>query len=277
VAVRQHIEMLLNRGRTFSPRTSFARLAGSLVLLIELAIPALFTPRIVFAQHGGNQAFEVASIKPGDPRDDKFNVQIGNNGITAANITLKDLIGFVYGVRDYQISGGPKWLDAAKFTIHAKVGAAAPLPPGAVGLSRVAPMLRSLLEERFKLAVHPEMKEGSVYELVVAKDGPKLKSAAESGFVRRSKAEITVMGAPVAVFARTLEGALDRPVIDATGLNGVYDFLLTFTPEEPEIIGDPNRPSVFTAIQEQLGLRLQPARGAVGMIVIDHAERPDAN
>jgi uncharacterized protein (TIGR03435 family) len=233
----------------------------------------------------------VASIKPGDPNDQRESILTSPGGrFTAKGVTLRELISEAYDLRDHQISGGPGWMGSARFDIDARPSSAVEIALGPAGFSQIRPMIQSLLEERFRLAVHRETKQEPVYELVVARGGPKLKevpdsaNASQSGLhTERQKIVGTAARAPM--LARVLAGRLGRSVIDKTGLTGKYDFTLEYTPDPGPLAGeqdappppDSSGPSLFTALQDQLGLKLESAKGPVEVLVIDHAEKPDAN
>ncbi|HXP87209.1 MAG TPA: TIGR03435 family protein [Bryobacteraceae bacterium] len=309
------IELLLQRGREFSPHASRKRVAtAGLVLLGFVAVGALAPRWIAFAQQEPRPAFDVASIKPSDPAKAVrtgvgFLIQPGGR-FTATDATLQQLIGFAYyddAGAQREIAGGPSWLGSERYTIEAKADSALAIPPGPDGgpaagfLAQTGPfgqtrlMIQSLLAERFKLALHRETKEEQVYELVVAKGGSKLKETAEPGnlipFSTFSRGRLVAMRVPISFLAVQLKFLLGRSVIDKSGLTGKYDFELKWTPDPgptpydrpggPDAPNppppDPNGPSIFTALQEQLGLRLESAKGPVEILVIDHAERPDAN
>jgi uncharacterized protein (TIGR03435 family) len=148
-------------------------------------------------------------------------------------------------------------------------------------------MLRSLVEERFHVSTRRESREESIYELLVAKDGPKLTAAAAPGPPRLSNGRGRIGGRSIdtGILAKMLSGRLGRAVIDKTGIAGKFDVDLSWTPapgerDDGEIAGqlaNPDGPALFTALQEQLGLRLQPGKGPVSTLVIEHAEKPDAN
>jgi uncharacterized protein (TIGR03435 family) len=290
--IGDRIEMLLRRGRTFSPRASATGVVVSTVVLGGFLLAGSLAPRwIAFAQAQPRPSFEVASIKPGDPNSHQFGIGIRGSLFIATNASLKMMIGFAYDVQDHQISGGPKWLDSDRFSIEAKPKAAIPF-----SMERMEPlklMLQSLLEERFKLAFHRETRVEPVYELVVAKGGPRLKENSAPGpdgrvgLFGRGRGDLTATAMPIAVLAGTLSQRMGRSVIDKTGLSGKYDFTLVYTPDQSTPGGpderdapaapDPAGPSIFTALQEQLGLKLESAKGPVEILVIDRAEKPDAN
>jgi uncharacterized protein (TIGR03435 family) len=287
------IELLLCRGRTFSPRTSVGGVIASVTVLGGMMLAGSFAPRwIAFAQEQPRPAFEVASVKPtpaarsGRDHDTYFRSLPGGR-FSAENASLGMLIMQAYRVDSSQISGG-NWLrfGGDNYDIEAKAddqdprfkaaGAAGPAAKQALRDS----MLRSLLEDRFKLAVHRETKETSGYALVVAKGGPKLKQPTEA---RSGDGSISVVGrgqlrgqkAPLSMLAVQLTRLMGSSVVDETGLEGGFDFNLEWTPEEtPTDLAW--APSIFTAIQE-LGLRLEARKERTEIIVIDRVEKSDAN
>ncbi len=258
--------------------------------------------------------YEVASIKPNKSTGDMISLMGRPDGFTGTNITLQMLIRNAYEVEDNQISGGPSWIESEKYDIEAKMDGAVADELRKLGedqsmLERQR-MLQALLADRFKLSIHFEAKEGPAYALVIAKNGPKLQEAkpGESyangikGFdglpigprkTRMASGELTVQALPMVTVARLLSMHLGRTVLDKTGLMGSYDFTLLWTPEEGETAvfngpkysqvradstrPDSSGPSIFAAIQEQLGLKLESQKGPVKFLVIDHVERPLEN
>jgi len=269
--------MLLRRGRTFSPRASGAGVAGSAIVLSCFMLAGSLAPRwIAFAQPTPRPSFEVASVKPSGPNDQlMYRLQPGGRYI-ATGLTLKVLIANAYGVPEFRISGGPGWRDSDKYNIEAKVGI--PLPPWPDSNKQLSLMFQSLLEDRFKLALHRDTGEETVYELVVAKGGAKLTTAKadESPGFDMGPGRIRSMAVPLEYLATNLAYVLGRTVIDKTGLAGKHSYTVTYTPDDAPP-ADANSPSIFTALQEQLGLKLESAKGPVELLVIDHAEKPDAN
>ncbi len=281
------IELLLRRGRTFSPRVSAAGIATSTVVLAALTLAGSLAPRwIALAEQ---PSFEVASIKPGDPASDNVSMLIHPGRFTTTNASLQLLIGFAYDVRNHQISGIPGALKSARFTIEAKTPG---VPGGTFGSNpaRMRMLLQSLLAERFKLAVHQETREESAYDLVVEKSGPKMKEASDSapggrqGLWTGQAGYLKGTAASIPLLSNWLSQRLGRSVIDETRLNGKYDFTLEWTPEpgaapapDAPSANDIAGPSLFTALRESLGLRLQSTKAPVEIIVIDHVEQPDAN
>jgi uncharacterized protein (TIGR03435 family) len=253
-------------------------------------------------------AFDVVSIKPNKSGGGMIRVMNRPDGYSASNISLKILIQAAYGIREDLISGAPGWVDSARYDIDAKVDGA-----DVEALKKLTPeqrrlILQPLLADRFKLKVHTETKQLPVYELVVAKGGSKLKEAivgdiyangikgpdgvGRGGMVRMGRGQLTAQGVPMSSVVNMLSQQLHRTVIDKTGLTGKYDLELNWTPDEGEGMGPPppgggqphgdaptegSGPSIFTATQEQLGLRLQSGKGPVDTLVIDHVETPTEN
>jgi len=188
-----------------------------------------------------------------------------------------------YDVRNYQLLGSPDWVNDDPYDIAAKAEG-----DSALTVDQVRQLLQALLADRFQLKLHRETKELSIYSLVVGKNGQKLKEATGDQFsmniIRRpGQTLITVSKGTMAQLSATLSSQVGRPVLDMTGLKGGYDFKLTFAPESLQADANAaasdsnNAPSIFTAVQEQLGLRLDSTKGPVEVLVIDHVERPSEN
>jgi uncharacterized protein (TIGR03435 family) len=229
---------------------------------------------------------------------------------TATNTPLRALLTFAYQLRDFQIIGLPDWAVSERWDINAKSDRQFPPNPGGLQPNQTVLMLRALLEDRFKLVAHIEQREAPVYELVLARPdktlGPELHRTDTdcAALIARSVRgeRVPELQAPAAAgrmvcgstidpgrinsgaqtmstLARMLGGPLQRVVIDRTGLKDVFDFTLTYAPDTSAGAGDrpaadANLPSIFTALQEQLGLRLDPTRAPVDTLIVDHVERP---
>jgi bla regulator protein blaR1 len=227
---------------------------------------------------GQEPAFEVASVRENKSPELAMGggaVRGGRYAIT--NVPLANLIQNAYRVQPYQLSGAPEWIRTTRYDITAKA-------EESTTFDEVQLMVRTLLKERFKLASHFETKEGPVYKLVTARNGPKIKPAQDPrGWTRYASGRIETHNMTMPMLAFTLAGPyLERPVTDETGLTGAFEFTLEWTPDrlwsvEDGPPPDPSGPSIFTAVQEQLGLRLEPARGPVEHLVIDHVEKPAEN
>lgn len=237
------------------------------------AIVLLSIARVPISAQNGTSAepqFEVASIKrsaPGSRGPTIYNPTPKRFAITS--ITTKGLIAYAYDVRDFQISGVPGWAGSEEYDIVAK-------PQGDASNERILAMARGLLAERFSLTLHHESKEMPVLTLVVAKGGPRLQPSVGTGGpeVRGGRGRLVARKVTMGLLAAQLAGrVLDRAVLDGTGIAGEFDVNLEWTPDESP---DPG-PSIFTALQEQLGLKLESQKGVVDVLVVDHVERPSAN
>jgi bla regulator protein BlaR1 len=258
--------------------------------------------------------FEVVSVKPAKPGQVGMSMDALGPGrvsdtFSATNIPLiayiREAYGMTFGSEDGRVSGAPAWVNSERYDIEAKMD-----PSVVDSLNRLSPgerelemhhMLQTVLADRFGLVVHRETKELPVYSLVVAKNGPKLREAqpedsARSGMGLKGRGGPLVGRAvPMPVLAEQLSSLLNRIVLDKTGLTGKYNFTMQWTPDEgqgPNYIKDPgstangptgpasqdaNGPSIFNALQDQLGLKLESGKGPVEIIVIDHVERPTGN
>ncbi|MFY9726245.1 MAG: TIGR03435 family protein [Bryobacteraceae bacterium] len=250
-------------------------------MIRAIASLALFASWAVYGQSPAAARFEVASVKPSnlDQFAGSSGLRTGHGRLTASNVTLKRCIMGAYGVGPNQISGGPAWLDSDRYEIVAK--AEQPVDDDAALMA----MLQSLLSERFKLAFHRATRTVEAFVLEVAKNGPKLEKAEDRGSsTNSSRGLIDAKTITMDRFAEVLSRQMDLPVLNHTGLAGSFDLKLEWTPESRA----PARPgaddamletgvSIFTAIQQQLGLRLRAKKTPVEVIVIDHAERPSEN
>jgi uncharacterized protein (TIGR03435 family) len=235
-------------------------------MLRTLAIAVCFIA--LKAQVAVSQTFEVAAIKANKSGSGSSSDHYRNGMLIARNVTLHHCMELAYGVKDYQISG-PSWLGSERYDISAKAQAS-------TSANDYRPMLQALLVDRFKLLVHRETKQLLVYSLIVPKNGSKL-HVVEGGTEnsRSGRGYISAKTMTTGRLADILSRVLERPVLDSTGLKGTYDIELKWTPDEGQRReGDPDGPSsIFTAVQEQLGLKLEGHRGPVEIIVVDHAER----
>jgi uncharacterized protein (TIGR03435 family) len=241
--------------------------------------------------------FEVATIKPSDPASRGMSISLGVGGMfTTQNVTLKMLVALAWNVREFQLSGASGWIATDRFDIVAK-------PEHEVqrnseeGRAVIRAMVQALLVDRFHLQAHLDSKEMPVYGLIVAKNGSKLVESDPEGkgpslgFTgnRGGKSSVTANKVPMKMFAEALSNQLGRTVIDQTGLNSSYTFKMEYTPdfsmgmskegvpEKGESDALPDGPSIFTALTEQLGLKLESQKGPVEVVVIDHAEKPTDN
>ena len=241
-------------------------------------------------------AFEVATIKPSDPTRPGKIFTVRGRDVVTINTTLNDLITMAYNVHARQITGAPAWLDSDKYDITGQ-----PDAPGQPSVAQIKVMLQKLLADRFQLKFHREKKELSAYTITLAKTGANFsKSQADpnslpglffGGGGPAGGVNFNVRNATMAEVASTLQGSvLDRPVVDQTGLTEKYDFIVKFTPDASQMTGfgrggapppaadNPDAPpDLFTAFQQQLGLKIETSRAPVDVLVIEKVEKPSAN
>jgi uncharacterized protein (TIGR03435 family) len=266
-----------------------SKIAGAALLLIAFMAPWRAFGAIPSRQNPSSPVFEVATIKPTPPDfQGRYMTMQGAHQYQAKGFTVKALISAAYNLPPRAVSGGPDWIDLVRYDILA----------GTPGESRPAPeqqmaMLRTLLTERFSLALHTEPKEFPVYVLSVAKGGSKLKESAapdaQPALVSRvypaDYIQLPARNATMEQFAATLTRAIvDRPVLDRTGLTEKYDFDLEWTYDDSQFGGNlpplaaqsSGKPDLFAALQ-QVGLKLESTRAAIDTIVIDSVQRPSEN
>jgi len=235
--------------------------------------------------------FEVATIKPSNPATPGQSILVGRGGanlFTTTNTTLNDLIIFAYGVHNQQIVGAPAWLATEKFDVSAK-----PEDAGVPDATQLRTMVQKLLVDRFGLKFHREKKELSAYTLNVGKNGVKMAKNENGGtlpgFGGRGPGAVGVRNSTMTEFAAFLQARiLDRPVVDQTGLTGKFDFTLEWRPDTTQTAGQganapalppevAARPDIFTAFQEQIGLKLESMKTPVEVFVIDQVQKPSEN
>jgi uncharacterized protein (TIGR03435 family) len=278
----------------------------------------------IFAQSSSNR-FEVASIKPSDPNTQGITFRNGPGTVNISGATLKLLIEQAYDVREFQISGGPGWINSDRYDIVAKIERDEKAPSNLQNptdqrkaMEQQRERLRALLAERFQLKIRRETKELQAYALTLARGGPKLKESPlndmspnpngdqrqkplRGPMIRVGRGQIIGQYISLDFLAQLLAQQVGRPVLDMTGLKGAYDFTLEWTPDQaqgpgpgfggsggPSIAKEAPQPanpapaessgvSVFAAIQEQLGLKLESQKAPVEIIVIESVEKPSEN
>jgi uncharacterized protein (TIGR03435 family) len=220
-------------------------------------------------------AWDVISIKPDNSLGIGGSMYMRPDGVEVKNLTIQSLFWSAFDIKSQdQVVGLPNWADSDHFDIQAKVG-----PDDVYILRSLKPdqrrlLWREILDKRFSLKFHLEKRKLPVYNLVVMKKGPKLNpSSVSNSLSNYSSGKISAQGTPVASLVVNLSGVVGRLVIDKTDLTGRYDFELTWSPNNQPDSG----PSIFTALQEQLGLKLEPAKEIVDVVVVDHLEHPSPN
>lgn len=220
-------------------------------------------------------SFEAASIKPNDLGAGHMHIHTTPGRLTAG-MTTRRLIGHAFDIKDFQISGGPTWLGSDNYDIVATTGT----PVDLNNIKVLEPYLQSLLADRFHLKYHRETRRLPVYSLVAAKNGPKLtkhtgtEGAGTDSEGNAEKVNFTGTKLSMTDFAGFLSRDMDRPVIDKTGIKGEFDLKLEWARDEAT---ETTLPSIFTALQEQLGLKLDSGKGPVDILVVDSVEKPSEN
>jgi uncharacterized protein (TIGR03435 family) len=231
---------------------------------------------------------EVATIKPVQPGTRLFMLTMQGGTLVAKNLTLSFLMNFAYEMPTRQMAGKPGWMDTDKWDIEAKLDT-----PGSPSQAQMRAIMQKLLAERFGLQLHEEKRRLAAYVLIVSKDGPKMTKTADPSlspnFSLYPSGVLIARSATMADLAQSLQNhILGQPLVDKTGLEGRWDFTLKWTPDEtqftdapvpvPPPADNPNAPPpLITAIQEQLGLKLEAQKADVPVLVIDHVDRPSPN
>jgi uncharacterized protein (TIGR03435 family) len=243
-----------------------------------------FLPLLALGQSGTIPTFEVASVKRNNSPGGRSEWRTNPDGVTITNYRLRYLIPNVYNIAIYQIAGAPQWLDSNKYDIIARA-------PKGSSKEQLGLMLQQLLVDRFGLKFHRETRDVSGYAVVLAKGGPKFaiekkpdQPGKDDGAVGAGRGMARGHMVSSAVFAQVLSIYLERPTLDHTGIDGLFNFELRWTPDETEPqpggapspsgapSADPAGPSLIAALQEQLGLKLVKQRSAIEMFVIDHLQ-----
>ena len=266
---------------------SLAMRVRSPVQAQAVAAPAMAVPR-----------FDVISVKPDKTASGVTRVRLDPDGLSAEDVTVHMLLLESYQLNEDQLLGEPAWAKTDRFDIQAKVAG-----PDVAALAKLSTkerrtMFRQVLAEQFRLTTHTETRQLPVYMVTLAWGGRKFKQHVPdpahperengSGWFSYGRGKIVAQGPTMAYFLFALSQDLGRTFVDKTGLTGKYDFTLEWTPDDSSApsqgsadgaqpVAADSGPSIFTAIQEQLGLKLESAKGPVQVLVIDHVERPTGN
>jgi uncharacterized protein (TIGR03435 family) len=220
--------------------------------------------------------FDVISIKPVNSTRNGSPTNIEHGSLMASNISIRRLIELAFNVRDYQIMSAPGWIDGKRYDIVAKADSARDMTE-----NEMRPLIQNLLKDRFRFRYLRDTRDLSGYSLVVANGGPKLKasdgdSASRTNITSYNSGKVSVEASKMSLanLALALDRLLKEPVMDNSGLSGDYDFKLEY---DSGLDVEPTAASLFTALQEQLGVRLQARKVPVEMIVIENVEGPSGN
>jgi uncharacterized protein (TIGR03435 family) len=265
------------------------RIVGELVIITASLMPVCAPVALGQAPASADSvSFDVASIKPSGPDSGNgLSVKFLPDRFVAKNASVRLLIKIAYNLNDDEVSGGPSWIGMKKFDIDAKRDAAA---TSSTDKAQTRLMLQNLLRDRFKLRLRPEMKEMSTFALVVAKGGPKLKKSPTpdgDAYFQGGLGHITASNATLDQLAAAVEDWVGHPVENMTGLDGKYDFKLEWTPDQAtppaDAVGsqptppDYSGPTIFTAVQQQLGLSLQSRKIQAPCQIVESVELPSEN
>jgi uncharacterized protein (TIGR03435 family) len=268
--------------------------SAAICMGLLVAIPHLQAqaPAVTPTVDGKVPSYDVVSIKPDHTDNGHISIRIDDGNFDALNVTLKTLILGAYNLKEAQLFGLPKWGDSAHFDIKAKI-----INPDKKQLEALTPeefqsMQQPILANRFQLKFHRERKILPVYELVTIKGGPKFReitpieqksdagvNGVRAGGISVHNRNLVATGIPISRLADQLSAQLQRVVVDKTGLAGNYNFQLSWSPDDagppsPDVAAPPD---IFTALEEQLGLKLQPGKEEMDTFVIDHVEYPSEN
>ncbi len=277
-----------------SDRTQRSNARKAILLLISLSVAS--TAHSQSATPTTSPTFEVASIRE-SKQDNGSRVQILPNGYSLKRMSLKNMISGAYGVRENLLSGAPAWTETTCYDLEAREDAteAAKIKslPNKEKWEEIQKMMQALLAERFHLKATQIEKQLPIYELVIAKGGLKMKSAGTgntyadglkgpngpfgAGVLQFGPGGIIGQAIPISTLADTLSGQVDRRIDDKTGLQGKYDVALHWSRDDSAAAADSPYPNFFTALQEQLGLKLDSAKGPTQTLVVEHVERPSEN
>jgi uncharacterized protein (TIGR03435 family) len=238
---------------------------------MQKLVVCLFAAAIAGQAQDVRRAYEAATIKPNVSGSNSSSSNGSKGQIVMTNLTLKRLIERAYDAKPIQVTG-PSWLEGVRFDITAKY-------PPETKRAEQSTMLRTLLEERFRLETHRETKELPGYSLVVGKSGIKAQAVETEDSSTNSNGDgrsttLTAKGVTMAQLADFLTREIGEFVVDGTGLTGKYNFEMRWARDDQNAAGDPDpAPSIFTALQEKLGLKLQPQKVPVSMVVVDKVEK----
>lgn len=275
--------------------------------ILLIAIGQITVAKTIAQAPQAEDEFDVASVRPSNDEQARSLVQATPGRLTLIHLSLQRLLVIAYGLQDYQLLGKPSWSQSSHYDVIATASTGTSIQ------KMEGPMLQALLKDRFELKVHPESRALPLYELVVAKGGPKLRPSEKGScvpYVKSSQPAIApAPGQPQPLYcgfhrsgsalspildgkgvtiadlgnnlARSYNTALGRDIVDKTGLSGVFDIHLTWTNDpdsrdaaSPSTSDDA---SIFSALEEQLGLKLRSVKGPVDVLVIDHIEKPSSN
>ena len=230
---------------------------------------------------GADPDWDVVTVKPTDPSETGGQrVRPAGRRVQLTNTTVEQFLLLGYGVQKSQLMGEPEWAKTERWNVDG-----VPDVEGEPNWAQIQGLMRKILTERFGLKLHREQRELPVYAMTVAKGGPKMTPNTsdpnglldQRNYSVRGREVQNLRNASMADLATILQFRIGRPVVDQTGLKGRYDFNLQWTTDESQLNAPDAPPGIFTAIQEQIGLKLEPVKAPVEVLVVDKVERPGAN
>ena len=267
--------------KNFTTRLMQMALMSCAACLLHLDLTAQVAT--VTSQGASQSKFEIVSLHPSkedDTRPEHIDNPYKRGYLKAVNVNLRSLMEIAYDIPDLRMFGGASWVTSDKFSIEAKADSKIDEQLAALPMVKAKQakreMIAALLVDRFKLSVHADTKQMSAYALVIGKDGPKLAGSRQSDDLHPAGDQIIDISPgsdSLQILAYELSWRVGRPVLDKTGLQDKQALTLRWRGDEEASV-DSNAPSLFTAIQEQVGLKLDPTKGSVPVLLIDHAERP---
>jgi uncharacterized protein (TIGR03435 family) len=234
--------------------------------------------------------FAVATVKPTRHGNGMSLLQFTPDGIRIENLPVQDTLRIAFGMQDDRIFGSPDWANVERFDVEAKVDDSDVAKLGTLTMDQRRAMLVPLLVDRFGLKFHYEQRDLPTYSLVIAKGGSKIRQSnadpAQRNFQPRGRGQLESIGTPLKNLIPILSRQVGRTVFDNTGLTGLYDYTLQWTPDDSFApfpngsgadAGSASKPDLFTALREQLGLELKSQKGPVDVVVVDQISKPNAN
>lgn len=241
------------------------------------ALAALFSLPVMYGQAQAGPSFDVATVKPSDPMKRNHGFHVSGNRVNIENQDMITMISVAYSVHPKQIVNAPDWFSSDQWVIDGVAD-----KEGKLSVPDVQVMLQKLLADRFGLKIKREQLEIPVYALTVAKGGPKLtvSKADPNGLPNQNgngRGRMQFENTTMTTFLLGMQSEFDRPLVDQTGLDGHYDFSLRWTPDTAPVGDVDAPPGMFTAIQEQLGLKVSPVKAPANVLVIEGVTKPEAN
>jgi bla regulator protein BlaR1 len=264
-------------------RNRAAMLCVAAFLLVVPCQPQTAHPQTAPLMH-----FDIYTVKPDKTGGGGMSVSWHDNVFSATNVNLKFLLQIAYNIRQPLLENVPKWGESGRWDVQGKISDFDPVLEKSLTIEQKRSMQRDFLAHAFAIRAHIETRVQPTYEMVVAKTGLKMtentldpdspEAKGKLGSMSMNNGRLDAQGVKMENITKALEGEVERTIVDKTGLTGSYDAHLHWQPEKGAVKPDDEaQPGIFTAIQEQLGLKLQPSKGDVDVLVVDAAQLPEEN